>query len=70
MHAIEKQLVIDPRARICRSCTPRGNLLQVQFGGVNNWPMGATIAMIMILAISALGVVFLLLTQLLRRWAA
>lgn len=47
-----------------------GNLLQVQFGGVNNWPMGATIAMIMILAISALGVVFLLLTQLLRRWAA
>lgn len=47
-----------------------GNLLQVQFGGVNNWPMGATIAMIMILAISALGVVFLLLTHLLRRWAA
>jgi spermidine/putrescine transport system permease protein len=47
-----------------------GNLLQVQFGGVNNWPMGAAIAVVMILAITALGLCFLGLTRLFRRWAA
>ena len=47
-----------------------GNLLQVQFGGVNNWPMGAAIAVVMVLAITALGLCFMLLTALFRRWAA
>ena len=47
-----------------------GNLLQVQFGGVNNWPMGAAIAVVLVLAITALGLCFMLLTALFRRWAA
>lgn len=46
-----------------------GNLLQVQFGGVNNWPMGAAIAVVMVLAITALGLCFLALTALFKRWA-
>ncbi len=46
-----------------------GNLLQVQFGGVNNWPMGAAIAVVMILAITVLGLCFAGLTLLFRRWA-
>lgn len=47
-----------------------GNLLQVQFGGVNNWPMGAALALVMILAIGVLGLCFMALTRLFRRWAA
>ncbi|MCX7289309.1 MAG: ABC transporter permease [Rhodobacterales bacterium] len=46
-----------------------GNLLQVQFGGVNNWPMGAAIAVVMVLAIAVVGLCFLALTALFRRWA-
>lgn len=40
-----------------------GNLIQLQFGPVNNWPMGATLAIGLMLYISAIGLVFLALTK-------
>lgn len=46
-----------------------GNLIQLQFGTVNSWPMGAAISMILVLTISVFGVCFWGLTQLFRRWA-
>ena len=29
-----------------------GNLIQLQFGRANNWPMGATLAILMMLSIA------------------
>ena len=43
-----------------------GNLVQLQFGPVNNWPMGATLAIILMLSIAFIALVFLLLTKLVR----
>jgi len=41
-----------------------GNLIQAQFGAINNWPMGATLAIILMLWIAAVAVAFLYLTRL------
>ncbi len=43
-----------------------GNLIQAQFGSINNWPMGATLAIILMLWIAAIALVFLYLTRLAR----
>jgi spermidine/putrescine transport system permease protein len=40
-----------------------GNFIQLQFGPVNNWPMGATLAIILMLWIAAIALVFLFLTR-------
>jgi spermidine/putrescine transport system permease protein len=40
-----------------------GNLIQVQFGAVNNWPMGAALSIILMLSIAAIALVFMLLTN-------
>jgi len=40
-----------------------GNLIQLQFGPVNNWPMGAALAIVLGLWIAAVSVVFLLTTR-------
>lgn len=40
-----------------------GNLIQIQFGSVNNWPMGATLAICMMLAVGAIATVFYLVTK-------
>jgi spermidine/putrescine transport system permease protein len=41
-----------------------GNLIQAQFGSINNWPMGATLSIILMLWIAAVALVFLYLTRL------
>jgi spermidine/putrescine transport system permease protein len=43
-----------------------GNLIQAQFGSVNNWPMGATLSIVLMVWIAAIAVVFLYLTRLAR----
>jgi spermidine/putrescine transport system permease protein len=40
-----------------------GNLIQIQFGAVNNWPMGATLSIVLMLWIAAIALVFLLVTR-------
>lgn len=40
-----------------------GNLIQLQFGAVNNWPMGATLSIILMLWIAAVALVFLFVTR-------
>lgn len=40
-----------------------GNLIQLQFGAVNNWPMGATLSIVLMFWIAALALVFLLVTR-------
>lgn len=47
-----------------------GNLIQLQFGAVNNWPMGAALSIVLTLWIAAIGLVFLLLSRTLERRAA
>jgi spermidine/putrescine transport system permease protein len=44
-----------------------GNLIQAQFGPINDWPMGAALALVMTVAVAVAGLVFLLLTRLIRR---
>jgi spermidine/putrescine transport system permease protein len=44
-----------------------GNLIQAQFGSMNNGPAGAALAIVMIVAISAAGLAFLAMTRLIRR---
>lgn len=44
-----------------------GNLIQKQFGPINNWPMGATLAIILMLCITFICVVFILLTMFVRK---
>lgn len=40
-----------------------GNLIQLQFGAVNNWPMGATLSIILMLWIAAVALVFIFVTR-------
>ncbi|MEM1007020.1 MAG: ABC transporter permease, partial [Pseudomonadota bacterium] len=40
-----------------------GNLIQLQFGAVNNWPMGATLSIVLMLWIAAIALVFLFVTK-------
>lgn len=40
-----------------------GNLIQLQFGAINNWPMGATLSIILMLWIAAIALVFLIVTR-------
>lgn len=47
-----------------------GNLIQLQFGPVNNWPMGAALSIVLTLWIAAIGLVFLGLTRIIERRAA
>jgi spermidine/putrescine transport system permease protein len=44
-----------------------GNLIQAQFGPINNWPMGAALSLVMLMAVAVAGAAFLLLTRLVRR---
>nr|WP_272005570.1 ABC transporter permease [Roseovarius sp. ZX-A-9] len=43
-----------------------GNFIQLQFGPVNNWPMGATLSMVLMMWISLIALVFLFITRLAR----
>lgn len=47
-----------------------GNLIQLQFGAVNNWPMGAALSIVLTLWIAAIGLVFLALSRILAQRAA
>ncbi|MCE8007716.1 ABC transporter permease [Aestuariivita sp.] len=40
-----------------------GNFIQLQFGAINNWPMGATLSIVLMLWISAIALVFLFVTR-------
>ena len=40
-----------------------GNFIQAQFGAINNWPMGATLAIVLMIWISAIALVFLFITR-------
>jgi len=44
-----------------------GNLIQKQFGAVNNWPMGATLAIILMLSIAVITLGFLFATNFARK---
>jgi spermidine/putrescine transport system permease protein len=43
-----------------------GNLIQLQFGAVNNWPMGAALSIILMLWIAVVGVAFLIVTRIVK----
>ncbi len=47
-----------------------GNLIELQFGTVDNWPMGAALAITMIISITMVGLLFMVLSRLLKRWVA
>ena len=47
-----------------------GNLIQTQFGRVNNWPMGAALSIAMMVSVAILSVGFLFLTWKARDHAA
>lgn len=47
-----------------------GNLIQLQFGAVNNWPMGASLSIVLMLWIAAVALVFLALSRIFERRAA
>ena len=40
-----------------------GNMIQAQFGKVNNWPMGAALAIGMMIIVAACAMVFILVTR-------
>lgn len=40
-----------------------GNFIQLQFGAINNWPMGASLSIVLMLWIAAIALVFLFLTR-------
>lgn len=44
-----------------------GNLIQANFGPMNNWPAGAALSVVMIFAIAVAGLVFFGLSRLIRR---
>ncbi|WP_371223131.1 ABC transporter permease [Roseovarius sp. 2305UL8-3] len=44
-----------------------GNLIQAQFGPVNNWPMGAALSIVLMLTIAAISVAFILVTFFVRK---
>ena len=46
-----------------------GNMIQMQFGRVNNWPMGAALALVMMVCVAGASVAILLLARLARRVA-
>lgn len=46
-----------------------GNLIQLQFGAVNNWPMGAALSIVLTLWIAAIGLVFFVLSRIVERAA-
>jgi spermidine/putrescine transport system permease protein len=43
-----------------------GNLIQLQFGPVNNWPMGAALSIVLMIWIAAVSIVFIFLARTLR----
>ncbi|MEM7667839.1 MAG: ABC transporter permease [Pseudomonadota bacterium] len=43
-----------------------GNLIQLQFGRANHWPMGATLAILMMASVAAAGLVMMLFTNFLK----
>lgn len=47
-----------------------GSLIQLQFGAVNNWPMGAALSIILMLWIALVALVFLFITRMVRARAA
>jgi spermidine/putrescine transport system permease protein len=47
-----------------------GNLIQLQFGPVNNWPMGAALSIVLMAWIAAVAVVFLFLARTFRERVA
>lgn len=44
-----------------------GNLIQKQFGAINNWPMGASLAIILMLSIAAIALGFMFTTLFVRK---
>ncbi len=44
------------------------NMIQAQFGKVNNWPMGATLAIVMMIVLTIIAVVYIWLTRKLAEW--
>lgn len=44
-----------------------GNLIQKQFGAINNWPMGATLAIILMLSIATIALGFMFATNFVRK---
>ncbi len=44
-----------------------GNMIQKQFGAVNNWPMGAALAIILMLSITAIALGFMVTTNFVRK---
>lgn len=44
-----------------------GNLIQKQFGAINNWPMGATLAIVLMLSIAAIALGFMFVTNFARK---
>jgi len=44
-----------------------GNLIQKQFGAINNWPMGATLSIILMLSIGAIALSFMFITNSIRK---
>lgn len=44
-----------------------GNLIQLQFGPVNNWPMGAALSIVLMLTIAAISAAFILITFFVRK---
>ncbi|WP_428512577.1 ABC transporter permease [Roseovarius sp.] len=44
-----------------------GNLIQKQFGPINNWPMGAALSIILMLCIAGISLLFILLTMFVRK---
>jgi len=44
-----------------------GNLIQLQFGPVNNWPMGAALSIVLMLTIAAICTAFILITFFVRK---
>lgn len=47
-----------------------GNLIQLQFGPVNNWPMGSAISIVLMLWIGLVSLVFLFITRKVKEQAA
>lgn len=43
-----------------------GNLIQLQFGAVNNWPMGAALSVVLMLWIAAVSLAFLVVTRIVK----
>ncbi len=46
-----------------------GTLIQLQFGSINNWPMGAALSVVLVIVICVLGLCSYGLTKAFRRWA-